>query len=437
MDALSLLRERRFGPLFATQFFGAFNDNLYKNALVILLTFQTVQWTTMKVDTLTNLAMGLFMLPFFLFSATSGMLADKFDKARIARISKVLEIVIILIAGAGFALHHLGILLVALFLMGLQSTLFGPVKYALLPQHLRPEELVQGNAMVEAATFISILLGTLAGGILADTKNGPVWIMLGSMTVAILGYLSSRAIPPAPAPSPHLKLNFNPVTETWRCIGFARENRPVLLAVLGISWFWLYGSVMLAQFPNFTKSILGGQGSMATFLLTIFALGIGGGSLLCGKLSRERPNLRFTFLGGVGMTLFGLDLAWASTLVPGVPETPLAVLLQEPTIWRVLVDLLGLGLSGGLYGVPLYTLMQQESNPACRARVIAANNILNSFFIVLAAIVAMFLLSRGWSIPRLFTTVTILNLLVVVCGGVWARSGAKVEQLTQPRSPAP
>jgi len=425
MGASSLLYERRFGPLFATQFFGAFNDNLYKSALVILLTFKTLEWTKMSTGVLTNLAMGLFILPFFLFSATSGMLADKFDKARIARISKVLEIIIILIAGVGFVLHHLGILLAVLFLMGLQSTLFGPVKYALLPQHLHPEELVQGNAMVEAATFVSILLGTLAGSVLAATKNGPLWIMLGSMTVAILGYLSSRAIPPAPAPSPHLKLNFNPITETWRGIGFARENWRVFLAVLGISWFWLYGSVLLTQFPDFTKSILGGQESMATLLLTIFALGIGSGSLLCGRLSREKPNLRFTLLGGVGMTLFGLDLAWASTLVAGIPETPLTVLLQEPTIWRVLVDLMGLGLSGGLYGVPLYALMQQESNPDCRARVIAANNILNALFMVLAAIASMILLSWGWSIPRLFTVVTLSNLVIIGCGGWLARSGAE------------
>ncbi|HJV92771.1 MAG TPA: MFS transporter, partial [Azonexus sp.] len=226
-----LLKTRRFAPFFGTQFLGAFNDNLFKNALVVLLTFQAAQWTTLKPELLANLAAGIFILPFFLFSATAGQLADKYDKAKLARLVKVLEMAIMGIAAAGFALHSLPVLMGALFLLGLHSTLFGPVKYAIIPQHLHTDELVGGNALIEAGTFVAILIGTLAGGLLAGSVEHPAWIAAGGFVVAFAGYLTSRGIPPAPAPAPELKVSLNPLTETWRNINFARQNRTVFLSI--------------------------------------------------------------------------------------------------------------------------------------------------------------------------------------------------------------
>ncbi len=242
-----LLKARRFAPFFATQFLGAFNDNLFKNALIVLLTFQAASWTALAPEVLTNLAAGIFILPFFLFSATAGQLADKYDKAKLARLVKLLEIVIMGVALLGFSLHSLSVLLTALFLLGLHSTLFGPVKYAILPQHLRERELVGGNALVEAGTFVAILIGTLAGGLLAGAAGHPTWVAYAGLVIAVFGYLFSRGIPAAPAPAPELVVSLNPLSETWRNIGFARQNRTVFLSILGISWFWLYGALFLAQ----------------------------------------------------------------------------------------------------------------------------------------------------------------------------------------------
>ncbi|MBK7563219.1 MAG: MFS transporter [Propionivibrio sp.] len=410
----ALLKSRRFGPFFGTQFLGAFNDNLYKNALVVLLTFQATQWTAMKPELLANLAAGIFILPFFLFSATAGQLADKYDKARLARLVKVLEIVIMVVAGAGFWLHNLSILLFALFLLGLQSTLFGPVKYAILPQHLHEDELVGGNALVEAGTFVAILIGTLVGGLLAGVENGTVWITSGCMLTAVLGYLTSRGIPEAPAPEPTLKINPNPITETWRNIGFARENRTVFLSILGISWFWLFGALLLAQFPAYAKNVLGGTVTCVTLLLGIFTLGIGIGSLLCERLSSKQVEIGLVPFGSIGLTVFGLDLAFASPATP--PASALSImpfLMAEGTI-RILFDLFAIGLFGGFFIVPLYALMQIRSEASHRARIIAANNIVNALFMVVGAGAAAVLLSSGLSIPMLFAVAAICNAAVAL-----------------------
>ncbi|SBT11143.1 Phospholipid/glycerol acyltransferase [Candidatus Propionivibrio aalborgensis] len=410
----ALLKSRRFGPFFGTQFLGAFNDNLYKNALVVLLTFQATQWTAMKPELLANLAAGIFILPFFLFSATAGQLADKYDKARLARLTKVLEIAITVIAGAGFWLHNLSVLLFALFLLGLQSTLFGPVKYAILPQHLHEDELVGGNALVEAGTFVAILIGTLVGGLLAGVEGGTVWITSGCMLTAVLGYLTSRGIPEAPAPEPTLKINPNPITETWRNIGFARENRTVFLSILGISWFWLFGALLLAQFPAYAKNVLGGTVTCVTLLLGIFTLGIGIGSLLCERLSSKQVEIGLVPFGSIGLTVFGLDLAFASPATP--PASALSImpfLMAEGTI-RILFDLFAIGLFGGFFIVPLYALMQIRSEASHRARIIAANNIVNALFMVVGAGAAAVLLSSGLSIPMLFAVAAICNAAVAL-----------------------
>lgn len=410
-----LLKTRRFLPFFGTQFLGAFNDNLFKNALIVLLTYKAASWTSLKPEILVNLAAGIFILPFFLFSATAGQLADKYDKAKLARLVKVLEIIIMLVAGVGFAMHSLPVLMSALFMFGLHSTLFGPVKYAILPQHLKVEELVGGNALVEAGTFVAILIGTLVGGLMAGLDQGTVWITFAGLTVATAGYLTSRKIPSAPAPAPQLRINLNPFTETWRNIGFARENRTVFLSILGISWFWLYGALFLAQFPAYTKNVLGGSETAVTLLLATFTVGIGIGSLLCERLSGKQVEIGLVPFGSIGLTLFGLDLAWASPAHPPSGELLSAVaLLAEPGMWRVLLDLCGLGLFGGFFIVPLYALIQLRSSVVFRARIIAGNNIMNAFFMVVGALAAASLLSAGMSIPILFAVAAAGNTLVAI-----------------------
>jgi 1-acyl-sn-glycerol-3-phosphate acyltransferase len=411
----SLLSTRRFGPFFGTQFLGAFNDNLFKNALVVLLTFQATQWTTLKPELLANLAAGIFILPFFLFSATAGQLADKYDKAMLARFVKLLEIGIMVIAGLGFWLHELNVLLFSLFLLGVHSTLFGPVKYAILPQHLHEDELVGGNALIEAGTFVAILIGTLAGGLLAGIAGGTWWITLAALLVAVAGYLASRGIPAAPAPAPELVINPNPITETWRNIGFARENRAVFLSILGISYFWLYGALLLAQFPAYAKNVLGGNEASVTLLLATFTVGIGVGSLLCERLSGKHVEIGLVPFGSIGLTLFGLDLALASPVtLPAAAPLPTLALLAAPGTWHVLFDLFAIGLFGGFFVVPLYALVQTRSQAAQRARIIAANNIMNALFMVVGAGAAAGLLSAGLSIPALFGVAALCNAVVAV-----------------------
>ena len=408
-----LLATRRFAPFFVTQFLGAFNDNLFKNALVVLLTFHAVSWTTLAPEILTNLAAGIFILPFFLFSATAGQLADKYDKARLARLVKVLEMLIMGVAALGFILHSLAVLLGALFLLGLHSTLFGPVKYAILPQHLREDELVGGNALVESGTFVAILIGTLAGGLLAGLGGHPGWVAFAGLVVAAAGYFASCGIPPAPAPVPDLVVNLNPFSETWRNIGFARRERTVFLAILGISWFWLYGALFLAQFPVYAKNVLGGDETSVTLLLAIFTVGIGLGSMLCEKLSGKHVEIGLVPFGAMGLTLFGFDLLFASpAMLPvGVPLT-MSALLGLPEIWRVLFDLFGIGVFGGFFIVPLYVLIQVRSEPEHRARIIATNNIMNALFMVVGALAAASMLAHGMTIPELFALSALCNALV-------------------------
>jgi 1-acyl-sn-glycerol-3-phosphate acyltransferase len=410
-----LLKTRRFLPFFGTQFLGAFNDNLFKNSLIVLLTFNATSWTSMSVGVLANLAAGIFILPFFLFSATAGQLADKYDKASLARLVKLLEISIMLLAGVGFAMHSLIVLFTVLFLFGVHSTLFGPVKYAILPQHLEEAELVGGNALVEAGTFVAILIGTLSGGLIAGLDHGTLWITGVGLAVAAAGYLSSRKIPAAPAPDPELRVSFNVFVETWHNINFARENRTVFLSILGISWFWLYGALFLAQFPAYAKTVLGGSETTVTLLLATFTLGIGIGSILCERLSGKMVEIGLVPFGSIGLTLFGLDLAWASPALPATGDAlSTMVLLANRSIWRVLFDLGMLGLFGGLFIVPMYALVQIRSNPAHRARIIAANNIMNALFMVVGATAAAGLLSAGLSIPMLFAVAAVCNAAVAI-----------------------
>ncbi len=415
-NEFTLLRERRFLPFFVTQFLGAFNDNVFKNALIILIAFQVVSVDPNRSNFLINLCAGLFVLPFFLFSATAGQLCDKYEKSRYIRWVKLLEIVIMLGAATGFMLNNVPLLIAMLFMMGFHSTLFGPAKYSIMPQHLKPEELVGGNAWVEMGTNLAILLGTILGGVLIAWQQGHLWVSCAVILIAVLGYLSSRAIPQAPPAAPDLKINWNPVSETWNILKFTYQNFTVFQSVLGISWFWFLGSVYVAQLPNFTKFTLGGGEHVVTLLLTLFAIGIGAGSLLCERMSGHRVELGLVPFGSIGLTVFGVDLFFATPAGPPAGGELLGVLafLSQSGSWRIVMDVVLIGVFGGFFIVPLYALVQQRSEPSHLSRVIAGNNVLNAVFMVAAAIIAVVMLDQGLSIPELLLVMAIFNAAVAV-----------------------
>lgn len=410
-----LLKQRRFAPFFWTQFLGAANDNLYKNALILYVVFQAASLTALDANALVNIAGAIFIAPFVLLSALSGQLADKFEKSRLIRLIKLLEIGIMLVGLAGFWLQSLGLLMLGLALMGVHSTLFGPVKYAILPQHLKPEELIGGNGMVEMGTFVAILLGTIGGGlIVAIAGYGPVLAGAAAVAVAVVGYLASRGIPTTPAVAPGLRIDWNPFTGTWSNITAAKENRVVWLSLLGISWFWYYGAILLAQFPGFAKDVLGGDEHVVTLLLALFSVGIGVGSLLCERLSGRKVELGLVPFGSIGLSVFALDLWLASRHLHATEVAGIVPFFAKPMHWRVVVDLTLLGVFGGFYIVPLYALIQQRSAPTHRSRIIAANNILNAVFMVASAGVAIGLLAAGLTIPQLFLVTGLMNAVVAV-----------------------
>ncbi|MHB8455539.1 MAG: MFS transporter [Acidiferrobacterales bacterium] len=408
-----LLRQRRFAPFFVTQFLGAFNDNVFKNALVILIAFHGAGSISASTNTVINLSAGLFILPFFLFSATAGQIADRFEKSLLMRLIKLFEILIMIGVAFGFYFNDIPLLIGLLFLMGAHSTLFGPVKYSIMPEQLASDELIGGNGLVEMGTFLAILIGTICGGVLIDLPGEgatPVSIMV--LVAAVGGYLASRAIPATPASAPQLKINWNPLSETWRNLQFLRGNRTVYLAVLGISWFWFYGAIYLAQLPNYTRTTLGGGEHVVTLLLTMFSLGIGIGSLLCERLSGHKTELGLVPFGSIGLTLFGIDLYFARPVSPPGALLDVSAFLHVAGHWRVLADFVLIGVFGGFYIVPLYALIQQRSEPSHRSRIIAGNNILNALLMVISAILAIVLLKAGASIAQLLLLTALLNAVV-------------------------
>jgi len=409
----ALLRQRRFLPFFLTQFLGAFNDNVYKNALVILVAFHASSLSRLDANTLSNLAQALFILPFFLFSATAGQIADKLEKSLVIRWVKLAEIAIMALGALGLYWRNLPLLMTALFLMGLQSAVFGPVKYSYLPQHLGQEEIVGGNGLVESGTFLAILVGTLLGGyLIAGGSAAPVASTV--LALAALGYLASRWVPHSPAADAGLAIDWNPLSETWRILQFLRRERAVFLSVLGISWFWFLGAAYLSQFPVYTKDVLFGTEEVVTVLLALFSIGVGLGSLLCERLSGHRIEIGLVPFGSIGLTLFGVDFYLASSGLGSHAPVGATAFLRESAHWRILADLALIGIFGGFYIVPLYTLIQTRSEPRHRSRIIAANNILNALFVVCAAAVAIGLLELGLSIPQLFLVMALFNAAVAV-----------------------
>ena len=411
-NQFALLAQRRFAPFFWVQFLGAGNDNVFKFAFTVMVTYQLqVQWLPAQMA---GLVIGaLFILPFLLFSATSGQLADKYPKETLIRFVKSLEIAIMVLAGWGFMHQHVPVLLACVFLMGLHSTLFGPVKFAYLPQHLSERELTGGNGMVEMGTFVAILLGNVAGGLLiALPQVGPTYVAVACLGLAILGRALAQAVPSSPATDPALTINWNPFTETWRNLKLAHGNIVVYRSLLGISWMWFFGAVFLSQFPSFARDVLHGNEQVASLLLVVFSIGIGIGALLCELLSRRHVEIGLVPMGAIGMSVFSIDLYFASRGLPPATSLTLGQFMAQIAHWRVLADLGLLSLFAGIYSVPMYALIQIRSQPTHRARIIAANNILNALFMIVSSIGVGALLSAGFSIPQVFLIVGLLNAVV-------------------------
>ena len=411
-NQFSLLGQRRFAPFFWTQFLGAGNDNLFKFAFTVLVTFKlSVSW--LPAETAGAIIAGVFILPFLLFSATSGQLTDKYDKTRVIQAVKSLEVVIMLLAAWGFWTTNVPVLLGCVFLMGLHSTLFGPVKFAYLPQHLNERELTGGNGMVEMGTFVAILLGQVAGGLLvAIPEVGRHYVAIGCVAVALLGRLTAQFVPPSPSTDPNLKINWNPVTETLSNLKLAHGNVVVFRSLLGISWMWFFGAVFLSEFPAFAKQVLHGDEHVASLLLVVFSVGIGIGSLMCEMLSKRHVEIGLVPLGAIGMTVFAVDLYFSSRGLPPSASLGVGEFVRQPAHWRVMADLGLLSLFAGIYSVPMYALIQLRSAPSHRARIIAANNILNALFMIVSSLLVGVLLGLHFTIPEVFLATGLANAVV-------------------------
>ena len=415
-----LLGTRRFLPFFLTQFLGAFNDNLFRNAVVVSLTFGVA--ASSDAGVLANVSQGLFILPFFLFSALSGQLADKYEKSRLIRQTRLAEVVLMCCGAVALYIGQVSLLLGVIFLLGVLATIFGPLKYSLMPQHLRQSELVGGNALVDAGTFIAILVGTIAGGLLAPESSATaapgsdanLAAAVTMVVVAALMYLCSRAIPRAEATDPSLKVNFNPITSTWDVIRFAAKTRAIFLSLLGISWFWLVGALILAQLPAYARDVIGGDKTVYTLLLAAFSIGTASGSLACERLSGHKVEIGLVPLGSIGMTVCLLDLYFEQ---PVAHAAGAAVISWTQFLsaggWDIALDCALIGVFGGLFIVPLYALILQRSAESHRARIIACNNIMNAGFMVTAALLAIVWLEvLHLGIPQLFILAAVMNAIV-------------------------
>jgi MFS family permease len=413
-----LLKERRYRPLFLTQFLGAFNDNVFKTALITLVAFSSSQLTNFDSATMATVLPGIFILPFFLFSATAGQIADKLEKSKLIRAIKFFEIIIMLFAAAGFLLNSIILLAFALLMMGVQSAIFGPVKYAYLPQHLSEQELVGGNGILEMGTFVAILIGQILGAWLATHASSHILTSSCIILLAVCGYSTSRSIPVSPAGAPNLIINWNPLSETFNNLKFIWQHQSLWLAMIGISWFWFVGATLLAQFPNFARNTLHGNESVFILMLSIFSLGIGVGSLLCEKLSKHKVELGLVLFGGIGLSIFCADLYATSTrinaaITSNIPTRTYIDFFMSLSHYHLLTDILFIGIFGGFYIVPLYAYIQSNAEKSHQSRVIAGNNIMNAFFMVISAIFSLWIFQMGFNIPQLFLATAIISIIVI------------------------
>ncbi len=415
-NQFQLFKRRRFSAMFFTQFLGAFNDNIFKQALILVLTYTAASQLGVEVSILNNLAAMLFILPYFLFSALAGQIADKYEKSKLTQFIKVLELVIMAIAAVGFVFEWYALLFVALFLMGTHSTFFGPIKYAYLPQAMKEDELVGANGLFQMGTSLAILVGMIVAGILTQLSQSLYWISATVLVVAVLGYLAARYIPNMPAMQPDLKINWNIITISLSTVRYLYSLPFLFFVILGNSWFWFYGATFLTQVPEFSKVILHGDESVVIFLLTLFSVGVSIGSLLCKSLTKNQVSLRLLPFGIAGLSIFAIDLYFSlSSLNINVNnDTLLGIsdLFGVSGSWRVFADLFLLGFSGGLYIVPLYASMQAYAPKSHRARIVGANNIFNAIFMVTSAIFAIVILNAlGLSLPQLFLVTGVLNIV--------------------------
>lgn len=410
----NLLTSNRFWPIFWTQFSGAMNDNIFKNALIILIAYQSTSILGLRPEQMVALCGGLFILPFFVFSSIAGELTDKFPMHKLVIFTKILELFIVIIGAVGFILNIVPLLLFCLFLLGLQSTLFGPVKYSILPELITEEELVKGNAFVEMGTFLAILIGTIAGGSLIASEKGGIYISIATVIVAMVGVFLSFKVKAIATVDATRKINLNIFQSTVEIIGISRKTRSVFISILGISWFWFFGATLLSVFPVYVKTSLFGSEHVVTLLLAIFSIGVAIGSVICEKLSHERLELGLVPFGSIGLSVFVLDLYFAGSLPATDVARGINELLAVKGIYRILFDLLGLSVMSGFFIVPLYTFIQTRSERSDRARVIAANNIVNALFMVASAGVLVGLYSMGLKAVDIFLALFILNTLVAV-----------------------
>jgi acyl-[acyl-carrier-protein]-phospholipid O-acyltransferase / long-chain-fatty-acid--[acyl-carrier-protein] ligase len=409
----SLIKSRRFLPLFLTQFLGAFNNNFFKNALVILMTYRAAEKISVDPRILVTAAAGIFILPFFLFSATAGQLADKFGKARLMSIIKFIELPLMLLAAAGFIFENYWMLLAMLFFVGTQAAFFGPLKYSSLPEMLEEKELIGGNALIEAGTFLAILLGTIFGGILVLKDGGIIWVCSIMGVAALLGWLASLKIPRTEAVTPGLNISPNFIAEAWRQAAYAYKEKDVFLSIIGISWFWLVGFTFLAQFPVYAKTVLGANEEVVTLFLTVFSVGIAIGSLICNRLLKGEVSGVYVPLGAFGMTA-GIFLFWLSSPSAVLQDTMvgfMAFIVMTRGV-AIVASLFAIAVFGGIYIVPLYAIMQARSDAAHRSRAVAVNNIINALFMVGGAVFTMLLLKIDIDVTDIFMTIGIINIPV-------------------------
>ncbi len=414
-----LLARRRFLPLFVSQFLGAANDNVFKNALIILVIYRLGDGAGMDGKLLATVAAGLFIAPYFLFSALAGQLSDRYEKTGLMKLWKAAEIVISALGAWALWAGNVPLMLAALFLLGAQATFTGPIKYAILPELLARDELIAGNALVEGATFLAILLGTIAGGMLILLDGGAVWVSAAMLAAAAVGFGAALLLPRCHGGNPGVTVRFAPFRDTAQLWRLVRARRELFLSVLGISWFWLVGATYLSQFPAFARDVLGADGHAVTLMLTMFSVGIGIGSVLCGRLLGGEISARHVPFAALGMTLFALDLWFAAGhAAPSATLLPLGEFLARPGTWRVLADLLAFSICGGVYIVPLYAILQARSDEGVRARVVAANNVGNAIFMVAGAVISGLLLAAGVSVTGIFLLLGLANLAVAVhiCG---------------------
>ncbi|GHS88373.1 hypothetical protein AGMMS49957_09750 [Synergistales bacterium] len=416
-NQFALFRTKRFLPLFLTQFLGAFNDNFFKSAMVMLITYRIADKAGYDPRILVNVAGGVFILPFFLFSATAGQLADKYERSRLVQFTKLAEIVVMGAAAVGFYIEDVHLLMVVLFLMGAQSTFFGPLKYSILPQHLDEDELIAGNGLIQMGTFLSILTGTIFGGLSILSDGGVHLVSFLVVGIATTGWWASRHIPTTNPVAPGLKLSVNFVKDTVKIVAKVVPYRDIFLSILGISWFWFVGTTFLSQFPTYAKLVIGADEQVATLFLATFSFGIGLGSMACNSVLKGKVSLVHVPWTAVAISVACTCLFLVSQRPPlesSVPEMGLLAFLSNAQNLAILACLFAISFSGGLYIVPLYAFIQNRADEAHMAGVIACANITDSLFMVLSAVLTSVLLMTGFSIPHIFLVTAILTVVAAV-----------------------